>query len=423
MATTDRRPVLIVIGAGNHDDHAHLLQQIATVHPVVLLDAEPPAWTWEYVAGLWALSMDDEESVLAAVRHLSADRGVAGVMTYLAEHVPMTAQLAEQFGLPGMGTSAAAALRDTAVTRQLLEHAGVPTLASYVAETEPSAVDFAGLLGHPVIVTPRGATAALVGALRATTPDEVRSAYRAAAVESYGHGPGVLIEECLAAPQISAQCVVRSPTDVRAVAITRTSLSAKHPTAQVTSLDMVVAAEDSLLSDPAILTVVQRAVEALEFGSGVARVTMCRAPGGPRVTEVQGHLADDLGPLLVHHALGVSLPAAAATLATGGNPSPEPSRDRAAAAQILYAAQDGTLSRLTRRGADWPWLARRAHGDAHVGDHVQAPPHPRHTDRLAWWVVTGRNSWVCATRLHLIAATVTVSITPTQPTITAADAR
>ncbi|MFF0629908.1 acetyl-CoA carboxylase biotin carboxylase subunit family protein [Streptomyces sp. NPDC004296] len=423
MPPSDRRPVMVVIGAGDRTAHDHVLQQIAVAHPVLLLDAEPPAWAWPHIAGAWAVDLRDAESVTAAVSHLAADRGVTGVMTYLEHQVPLTAELAQYLGLPGIGTTAAAAVHDKALLRRLLEAAGVPTATSYIAGSEQSAVDFAALLGYPVTVTPRGASASSAGEWQATTPDEARTAYRAVrralAEEPHDQPPGVLIEESLAGPRISVECLVRAPEDVHVAAITRTSLASKG---SVTSLDLVVASEDPLLADPAVLEVVERALTALRFGTGAAHVTLCRAPGGLRVIDVGG-LGGGLIPLLVQLATGVSLPAAAATIAAGQRPDLTPHRRRAAAAQVLYPAHSGTLARLHRRDTSWSWLARLTPGSACVGDRVEAPPAARHVDRLAEWVVSGRSSWVCAGRLQLVAATFAFSITPVRPALPTACAR
>ncbi|WP_146051018.1 hypothetical protein [Streptomyces noursei] len=35
-------PVLVVLGAGDHDMRAFALEQIAAVHPVLLMDTAPP---------------------------------------------------------------------------------------------------------------------------------------------------------------------------------------------------------------------------------------------------------------------------------------------------------------------------------------------------------------------------------------------
>ncbi|MFJ5588262.1 acetyl-CoA carboxylase biotin carboxylase subunit family protein [Streptomyces noursei] len=422
-SATDQRPVLVVLGAGDEDYRSHLLQQISATHSVLLLDPEPPAWAWPYVDGAWGIDLHDEIAVMAALSHLVEHRGVVGVMTYLEHHVLQAAHLAETFGLPGIGTDAAAACRDKALQRTLLQDANVPSAASYVAETEQSAVDFAELLGYPVVVKPR-AMAGGAGVRRADSPEAVRSAYHAArhatvlGLDEYAR-PGVLVEEYLAGSEISLECVV-GDGDVQVVAITRKT---SGPPPAFDEIGHLVAADDPLLLDSTVITTAVRALEALAFGNGVAHVELRRTPQGPRIVEVNGRLAGDLIPLLVQLATGVSLPAAAAALAMGQTPDLTQTRDRAAAVQFLYPTSNGILTRLHRRDATWPWLARFRWGPWCVEDRVLAPPYATIADRLAHWVVTGRNSWVCASRLQLFASTVTVAVSPMQTSLSTACVR
>ncbi|MFF4699942.1 hypothetical protein [Streptomyces chattanoogensis] len=103
MPSTTERPALIVLGAGDRDRWAFTLEQITAVQPVLLLDSDPPAWVWPYVAGVWAVDLTDGVAVAAAVRHLAQDRGVLGIGTYLEHHVEFCAHLTEDLGLPSAG--------------------------------------------------------------------------------------------------------------------------------------------------------------------------------------------------------------------------------------------------------------------------------------------------------------------------------
>ncbi len=101
--TTQRRPPLIVLGAGDTARQAFLLRRIAGLHPVLVLDPEPPAWVFPHAAGSWAIDLTNEVLVVAAVAEKMRSRGVAGVTTYVEQHVSLATQLAERFGLPLAG--------------------------------------------------------------------------------------------------------------------------------------------------------------------------------------------------------------------------------------------------------------------------------------------------------------------------------
>lgn len=412
MPSIPDRPVLVVLGAGDCDHRAFVLQQIAAIHPVIILDADPPAWAWPYVVGTWAIDLADDDAVAAAVAELARSRGVAGVMTYLEHHVVLAARVAEDLGLPSAGSQAMRACRDKALSRRLLDEHHVPSARSFLVENEQSAVDYAKRLGYPVVVKPR-AMAGSAGVVRADHADHVRRAFEAASEETvlgldtYAE-PGVLVEEYLPGPEISVECVVLAPGDVRIVAVTRKRLGAEP---RFLETGHCVSAHDELLNDPAVADVARRALAALDVALGVVHVEM-RLAGtrGPCVVEVNGRLGGDLIPLLTQLATGVSLAGAAAELALGRAPALTATRQHAAAVQFAYPPTAGTLVRQQVKAHPVSWLERFA-WTSHVGQVVEAPPISI-SARLAHWVVTGPTQRICEMRLLLMKDLVKAEIAP-----------
>lgn len=406
------RPVLIVLGAGERDYRAHTLQQIADVHPVFLLDSDPPAWTWPYTVASWALDLHEETAVAAAVLQIARERGVAGVMTYLEPHIPLAARLAEDLGLPNAGADAMRACRDKALTRRLLAQHRVPSARSHLVHDEQAAVECAALLGYPVVVKPR-AMAGSAGVVRADRDDDVRRAFETAGgatlhdLDVYAE-PGTLVEEYLSGPEISVECLVLAEHDVRIVAVTRKQLG---PEPRFLESGHCVFADDVLLRDPVIVDVARRAVQAVGVALGAVHVEMRLTSRGPAVVEINGRLGGDQIPLLVQLATGVSMARAAAELALGRTPDLVWTRHQCAAVQFLYPQAAGQITGQRVRAYPKPWLERFV-WTGQVGERVDAPAISI-TDRLAHWVVTGPNAETCGLRLLLMEDLVAVETSPT----------
>lgn len=398
------RPILL-LGAGANEYREFLLRQIARVRPVVLVDQAPPKWAHPYVAAEAAVDLRDPEAAEAFVRVAVIELGAVGVTTYMEHFVELTARLTHQLGLPGNSPMAAAACRDKATTRRLLAEHRVPSARSYLAEDAGRAVEIGRGLGYPVVVKPRG-RAGSAGVLRADSDGDVRAAFHRALVDSVlgledWSVPGVLVEEYLRGPEISAETVVLGPEQVQIVAVTRKTLG---PEPQFQEIAHSVDAGDPLLTDPVLADVVAAAVQALGLTWGVLHVELRLTASGPRVIEVNGRPAGDLIPLLVERATGVNLPQALATLAAGEKPDLAPTRSEVAAIGFLYSEHAGHIQRLDVHGAvrDQLWLERLV-WTRDVGTQVTAPPRASIDDRIAHWVVTGSTAAECAKRLDMVA--------------------
>lgn len=409
-------PVLL-LGAGSQLYTRHCLERIAASHPIVLVDSTAPTWTTSHTAGFLSVDLRAPDLAAAKVKEFASERPVAGVMTYMDQHVELAACLAQALGLPGMAPEAALRCRDEAETWRLLAEHRVPSTRSYAADTEQDAVGSAQLLGFPVVVKPRGLDGS-AAYWRADSESEVRAAYRAATSSSVlGLGAfavtGCRVEEFLQGEEVSAETIVLGPERTRIVAITRKLLG---PAPTVLEVGHVVRAHDPLVRDPAVTSVVRRAVEALGISCGLLHIKLRLTHRGPRITHVSSTLGGDLIPLLVELALGIDLPAAAAAVATGAEPDLSPRAASAAAVQFAYPRLSGRISELSASspvepGLDTfePWLERLVLTQR-PGAYVSAPPLSSTDDRLAHWVVQGPDDRACAQRLADIADRLVVGI-------------
>lgn len=403
---------ILLLGAGAPEYREYVLRQIARVRPVVLVDKAPPKWARPYLAAEMAVDLRDPETVVDFVRNTASQLGVAGVTTYMEHYVELAARLSHHLGLPGNSPAAAAACRDKATTRRLLAEHRVPSARSHLAQDADRAVEIARGLGYPVVVKPRG-RAGSAGVLRADSDGDVREAFPRALVDSVlgledWSVPGVLVEEYLQGPEISAETVILGPQHVQIVAVTRKTLG---PEPQFQEIEHSVDAQDPLLTDPLLADVVTAAVQALGVTRGVVHVELRLTSNGPRVIEINGRPAGDLIPLLVDRATGVNLPQALAALAAGEKPDLAPTRSEAAAIRFLYPEHTGHIQRLDAHGPvrDQLWLERLV-WTRDLGTQVAAPPHAGIGDRIAHWVVTGPTAADCGKRLGLVADHLTVRI-------------
>ncbi|MFI5867594.1 acetyl-CoA carboxylase biotin carboxylase subunit family protein [Streptomyces sp. NPDC051546] len=415
MDSTDMTaPLLIVLGAGSRTWHSDVLKHIAALHPVALLDGQPPSWAAAHTTLSITVDLTDIEAVANAVSALEAGRGVAGVLTYIDSHVMLAAQLANGFGLPGNTPAAVEACRDKHLMRSLLAAAEIPSARSYMVPDAETAVEYAVLLGGPVVIKPRNLSAG-AGVRRADTPNQVRDAFHAAKsasladVERTGRA-GVLIEEYLDGPEVSVECVVLGHDTIHIAAITRTHIGDESAFQHVGHL---VDATDILLATPQIREVTLGALTAVGISSGVVHVEIRLTSQGPRVVEINAHLSDDLVPHLVHLATGLNLPQISADLATGNHPELIPSRGQSAAVRLLYPAASGHVMAVNT-GLIASWL-ERFQRIAAPGSRVTAPPFATVLDRTALAVVTGPDSDTCQQRLQLVEERSRVQIQATSP--------
>lgn len=403
---------LLVLGAGSRPYQEDALRTLAARHQVVLADSEPGSWTRPYVSRQLTVDLTDPAATEAAVKEFAGRTLLAGVCTVMQHHAELTARLAEQLGLPGSSPAAIAACRDKAHARRLLAEHGVPSARCVQVADESAAIDQARLIGYPVIVKPLG-LGGTAGVWRADSDAEAGKAYWYATGETglglrpYGV-PGVLVEEYLDGEDISAETVVLN-SDVTIVAITRTQ---RGPEGTLQATGHSVDASDPLLDDDAVTGVVTAAVRALGIERGVLHIELRLTEHGPALMEVSARPGGDLIELLVQHATGIDLVAAAADLATGTVPDLTPRHRRAAGVRFLYPASAGRVCPpyVAAEFREHPWLERLV-WTRHFGERVSAPPHASVEDRLGHWVVTGETLDDCRRRLGEVGVQVSAHTT------------
>ncbi|MGW0552447.1 ATP-grasp domain-containing protein [Streptomyces altiplanensis] len=328
------------------------------------------------------------DAVAAALEPFHAAGRLSGVMTVTDYNIPVVAEVAARFGLPGLSPGAARNCRDKLLMRQACQEAGVAVPGFHQATSEDEALAAADRFGYPCVVKPMTESAS-IGVTLCRTPGEVLAAYRDISSSSTDfrgqpRRPGALVEEYLLGFEVSVESVLVDG-ERRFLGVTDKALG-PHP--------YFVEMGDtfpSMLSAPVrdeCTELARRALEAVGHDFGAAHVEVKMTADGPRIVEVNGRMPGAEITQLIREATGVYLQREVVKLHAGRPADLTPTRDRAAASRYLAARQSGTLSGID--GAD---LARRVPGvvevdlEAHPGDPVRSAE--SNLDLLGYVVAAG----------------------------------
>ncbi|MEU3726210.1 ATP-grasp domain-containing protein [Streptomyces sp. NPDC031705] len=334
-----------------------------------------------------------------------------GVMTVTDYNIPIVAEVAARFGLPGLSPQAARTCRDKLLMRRACEGAGVAVPGFHQATSDEDALAAAERFGYPCVVKPMTESAS-IGVTLCRTPDEVLAAYRdisSSPTDFRGQPrrPGALVEEYLLGFEVSVESVLVDG-ERRFLGVTDKALGA-HP-------HFVEMGDTfpSMLSAPVraqCTELARRALEAVGHDFGAAHVEVKMTDKGPYVVEVNGRMPGAEITQLIREATGIYLQREVVRLHTGAAADLTATHDRAAASRYLSARQAGTLTEIG--GAD---LARRVPGvvdvdlEVHPGDPVR--PAESNLDLLGYVVAVGDTTGDAVRRAEAALGQLTPVIAP-----------
>jgi biotin carboxylase len=255
--------------------------------------------------------LDDLTAVLAGLRAACLDPGeIDGVLTTQQLCVLPAAQLAVHLDIPRTNLDAIAAARDKARCREILDAAGIPSLAFRVARGPDEALAAADSIGYPVIVKP-AAGAAKVNTTIARSAHDVRRHFAALPEATRALAPGLaehfddrfLVEELAVGPLYSVE-VASDGQAFTPLVVVRRKTGRDNAVLELGSTvpSGLLPADERETGDYAV-----RACRSLALGLGMYHVEVIRTKKGPRLIEVNPRIAGGAIPDLVTAATGRNL--------------------------------------------------------------------------------------------------------------------
>lgn len=328
-------PVLVVVGTGPQLYREYLLRSLGARYRIHLITPVESSWESPYLDDVHVAPLDVAGAVTAALRDVTRNRPVAGVLTWDEGQVVETARAAEVVGLPGPGYAAAVRCRDKSATRAALALQHVPQPRSVTVGGLPEALLAAETLGYPVVLKPRGGGASEGVVLvhdAATLTEHVLTTGSVRSHDLLEFDRALLVEEFLDGPEISVDAAVH---DGR---VTPVHLARKQvgfaPFFEETG--HTVLGHDPLMDDPRLRSVLEATHAALDYRNGWTHTELRITAAGPHVIEVNGRLGGDLIPYLGLRATGIDAGLAAADVACGHAPGVREPAGAVAAIRFVY---------------------------------------------------------------------------------------
>ncbi|MFV0133867.1 ATP-grasp domain-containing protein [Streptomyces sp. HMX87] len=254
---------------------------------------------------------DMYEACRAALASAPERKGVIG---FLDSTLPLVAELAEEFGLPGCSPETLRALTNKTWVRARLAESAVPgprfrTLESAVGGSGERRAAVDGL-SYPLILKPDDSSAGR-GVVRAGSPRELDSAWAEAA--RFTRTGRLLAEEELIGEEISVETVT---SEGRTVVLACTEKLSTRGTSFV-ELGQAVPARLGPDLEAQVRDIAAGALKAVGYDHGIAHTELILTADGPRIVEVNPRPAGDCIVDLIRLTRGVDLYGIAADLALG----------------------------------------------------------------------------------------------------------
>lgn len=410
------RGALLVIGSGLKLYREYLVRSAAARAwsaglELVLVNNLRPTWQHEYFTDITVVNVFDHGLLAAAARELAAAHLVVGVMCWDEPLVMPAAELAEEFGVPGLTIAGVHGCRDKHRTRTVLSAAGLHQPGFEMTGTVAQARAAAARIGYPVVVKPR-ALGASIGVVFAAGEAELDGAFRTASDASLiGDEPfrgGAIVEGYASGPEISVDAAVHKGEYLPMfVARKQTGL---HPYFE--EVGHVVDAADPLLHDEALMEMLDRAHRELGVENGITHAEVRLTDQGPLIIEVNGRLGGDLIPFLGKTATGIDPGEVLVDVATGRRPHLVATRQAVAGIRFGYPERDCRVRAISLpSGAPGLVLAAAM---VEPGTELRLPP-GGYIARHSFVICQADDPAGCAGRLETAAARVQVDTEPLPP--------
>ncbi|MEU6484226.1 ATP-grasp domain-containing protein [Streptomyces sp. NPDC046887] len=411
MTADDR--VLLVIGSGLKVYRHYLIESAARRAAeldlkLVLVNNLKPTWQQEYFDEITVVNVFDHDELRAAAREIASRRTVVGLFCYDEPLVMPSAELAAEFGVPGLGPDGVQGCRDKHRTRSMLTAAGLPQPGFEMTDSLEQARETAARIGYPVVVKPR-ALGASMGVVLAEDESQLERAYLVASNASLvGDEPfrgGAIVEGYAQGPEISIDGVVHQG-EYRVMFIARKE-TGHYPYFE--EVGHVVDSADPLLADQELIDVLTKAHQVLGVENGLTHTEVKLTSYGPVIIEINGRLGGDLIPFLGRIATGIDPGELLVEVAAGHRPDIAFSKQGVAGIRFGYPVEDATVHAV-RVPTGLPGLVTAA-PMVEPGTELRLPP-GGYLARHSFVVCTGEDTDTIQERLATAIAAVELDADP-----------
>lgn len=410
------RNVLLVIGSGLKLYREYLVRSASARarqagHELVLINNLQPTWQHEYFAEITVVNVFDHELLARTAREIAARHNVVGVLCWDEPLVMPAAELAAEFGVPGLSIPGVQGCRDKYSARTRLTAAGLLQPGFAMTADLEQAQSAAERIGYPVVVKPR-ALGASMGVVLARTPEELADAFQVASGASLvGDEPfrgGAIVEEYAVGPEISVDGAVHKGEYLPMFLARKRTGS--HPYFE--EIGHVVDGSDPLLHDPTLIDTLARAHRVLGIEDGVTHAEVRLTDRGPLIIEINGRVGGDLIPFLGKIATGVDPGEVMVDVALGQRPDISRSAQGAVGIRFGYPDHD-CLVRSVQVPQQAPGLVTAA-PMVEPGTTLRLPP-GGYIARHSFVVCRADDPQACEARLDEASALVMVDAEPVAP--------
>ncbi|RLK53900.1 ATP-grasp domain-containing protein [Actinokineospora cianjurensis] len=407
---------LLVIGSGLKLYREYIVRAFADrVHAaglrLVLINNLRPTWQHDYFDDITVVNVFDHQLLAETARELATRYTVNGLVCWDEPLVMPAAELAAEFGVPGLSIPGVHGCRDKHSSRSRLTEAGLLQPGFELVPDLDHARVAAARIGYPVVVKPR-ALGASMGVSLAADERELEFAYRVAHEASLiGDEPyrgGAIIEGFADGPEISVDAAVHKG-EYLPMFLARKS-TGMPPFFEETG--HVVDSDDPLLADEALMGALATAHQVLGIEDGITHTEVRLTARGPVIIEVNGRLGGDLIPFLGQVATGVEPGSVLFDVATGQRPDLTQTRAGVAGIRFGYPDHDCVVRSVTvpEQSAGLVLASRMVD----PGTTLRLPP-GGYIARHSFVVCAGPDPRTCARRLDAAAALVELDADPVDP--------
>lgn len=291
----------------------------------------------------------DGPAILEALRPLHAERPFDRVITTTEWAAESTGHVVDALGLPGVTEATARALKDKALTRELLAKHDLSPVRYQVVRSADEAVAFHASVGGPVVLKPTDG----VASLHIHMADSAEDVARAWQELSEAGITAPIAEEFLSGPVVSVDSFSFEGRHLP-IGYSEYRMNDRFVEWEVSTPSRVARPH---LDELRALTV--KLLDAVGLTEGPSHSEFVLTPAGPRVLESHARLAGSGAPELVRRAFGMNLNRMFLTVPLGIDELPETSPEPIGGAAVRFFTPEPGTVRSVDVDEDLPALCKR----------------------------------------------------------------